>query len=49
MAVAGRKWLWKRTTLPVPEGWIFVTARRRADGRRRRDRRRRHVTDPEAR
>jgi hypothetical protein len=26
MAVAGRKWLWRRTTLPVPEGWVFVTA-----------------------
>jgi hypothetical protein len=26
MALAGRQWLWRRTTLPVPEGWVFVTA-----------------------
>jgi hypothetical protein len=26
MAVAGRKWLWRRTSLPVLEGWVFVTA-----------------------
>ena len=26
MALAGRKWLWRRTSLPVPEGWVFVTA-----------------------
>ena len=26
MALAGRKWLWRRTSLPVIEGWVFVTA-----------------------
>jgi hypothetical protein len=26
MAVAGRKWLWRRTSLPLPEGWVFVTS-----------------------
>jgi hypothetical protein len=26
MAVATRKILWRRTSLPVPEGWVFVTA-----------------------
>ena len=26
MVVAGRKWLWRRTSLPVPEGWEFVTS-----------------------
>jgi hypothetical protein len=26
MAVAGRKVVWRRTSLPVVEGWVFVTA-----------------------
>ena len=26
MALAGRKWFWRRTSLPVLEGWVFVTA-----------------------
>jgi hypothetical protein len=26
MAVAGRKMVWRRTSLPVVEGWVFVTA-----------------------
>lgn len=26
MIVAGRKWLWRRTSLPVLEGWVFVAA-----------------------
>ena len=26
MAVAGRKWLWRRTSLPLPESWVFVTS-----------------------
>ena len=26
MTLATRKWLWRRTTLAVPEGWVFVTA-----------------------
>jgi dolichyl-phosphate-mannose--protein O-mannosyl transferase len=26
MVVAARKWLWRRTSLPVPEGWEFVTS-----------------------
>jgi hypothetical protein len=26
MLVAGRKWLWRRTSLPVPDGWEFVTS-----------------------
>ncbi len=25
-AVATRKLVWRRTNLPVPEGWVFVTA-----------------------
>jgi hypothetical protein len=26
MALAGRKWFWRRTSMPVLEGWIFVAA-----------------------
>ena len=26
MAVAGRKWFWRRTSLPVLDGWMFVTS-----------------------
>jgi hypothetical protein len=26
MAVAGRRFVWRWTTLPVPEGWTFLTA-----------------------
>ena len=26
MAVAGRKWIWRRTSLPVLDGWMFVTS-----------------------
>ena len=26
MAVAGRKWFWRRTSLPILEGWVFVTS-----------------------
>ena len=26
MAVATRRLVWRRTRVPVPEGWIFVTA-----------------------
>jgi hypothetical protein len=26
MAVAGRRFVWQRTTLPVPEGWTFLIA-----------------------
>jgi hypothetical protein len=26
MAVAGRKVIWRRTSLPVLEGWVFVAA-----------------------
>ena len=24
--IAGRKLIWRRTSLPVPEGWVFVAA-----------------------
>lgn len=26
MVVAGRRFVWQRTAMPVPEGWTFVTA-----------------------
>lgn len=26
MAIAGRRFVWQRTRMPVPEGWTFVTA-----------------------
>ena len=26
MVVAGRRFVWQRTTMPVPEGWTFLTA-----------------------
>ncbi|HZR94891.1 MAG TPA: hypothetical protein VFA56_04305 [Gaiellaceae bacterium] len=26
MAFATRKLLWRRTTMSMPEGWVFVTA-----------------------
>jgi hypothetical protein len=26
MIVAGRKLVWRRTSLPVPEGWVWVAA-----------------------
>jgi hypothetical protein len=26
MVLAGRRFVWQRTTVPVPEGWTFVTA-----------------------
>jgi hypothetical protein len=26
MAIAGRRFVWQRTTMPVPEGWTFLTA-----------------------
>lgn len=26
MVLAGRKSLWRRTSRPLPEGWVFVTA-----------------------
>ena len=26
MAVAGHKWFWRRTSLPILEGWVFVTS-----------------------
>jgi hypothetical protein len=26
MIVAGRKVIWRRTSLPVPEGWVWVAA-----------------------
>jgi hypothetical protein len=26
MLVAGRRTVWRRTSVPVPEGWVFVTA-----------------------
>jgi hypothetical protein len=26
MALAGRRFVWQRTTMPVPEGWTFLTA-----------------------
>lgn len=26
MVVAGRRMIWRRTSVPVPEGWVFVTA-----------------------
>ena len=26
MIVAGRKLIWRRTNLPVPESWVWVTA-----------------------
>jgi hypothetical protein len=26
MAVAGRRFVWQRTSSPVPEGWTFLTA-----------------------
>jgi hypothetical protein len=26
MVVAGRRFVWRRTSLPVLEGWVFVTA-----------------------
>ena len=25
-AVSGRKVIWRRTSLPVPEGWVFVSS-----------------------
>jgi hypothetical protein len=26
MALAGRRFVWQRTSVPVPEGWTFLTA-----------------------
>jgi hypothetical protein len=26
MAIAGRKVVWRRTNLPVLEGWVFIAA-----------------------
>jgi hypothetical protein len=26
MVIAGRRFVWQRTTMPVPEGWTFLTA-----------------------
>jgi hypothetical protein len=26
MAIAGRRFIWQRTAMPVPEGWTFLTA-----------------------
>jgi hypothetical protein len=26
MVVAGRRFVWQRTRMPVPEGWTFLTA-----------------------
>jgi hypothetical protein len=26
MAVAGRRFVWQRTAMPVPEGWTFLAA-----------------------
>jgi hypothetical protein len=26
MGVAGRGFVWRRTNVPVPEGWVFLTA-----------------------
>jgi uncharacterized membrane protein (UPF0136 family) len=26
MVLAGRRFVWRRTRLPVPEGWVFVGA-----------------------
>ena len=26
MVIAGRRFVWQRTAMPVPEGWTFVTA-----------------------
>jgi hypothetical protein len=26
MAIAGRKLVWRKTNLPVVEGWVFITA-----------------------
>jgi hypothetical protein len=26
MVIAGRRFVWQRTAMPVPEGWTFLTA-----------------------
>ena len=26
MAIAGRGFVWRRTAMPIPEGWTFLTA-----------------------